>query len=197
MKGALWSTVMNIELDSFPGRVALPGGDGGYVGHNGIKVTGRYNLVHDITFRGPHDFEHSIGFNNLTQNHVISRIKGTDLQLDDHGGAVKQNYFIEVNLGEGTPEKGRPTYRGANRDSVFWNSGDSTDQSYSDQGRLKGAADPSKTSVVVGLRTAEASDTANLEFWHETKVSERLHPQNIYLAQMEKLGKVVIDQQLA
>lgn len=196
MAGALWSTVMNIEFDNFPGRVALGGGDGGYVGHNGIKVTGRFNVVHNVTFRGPNDYEHSIGFNNLTQKNVISRIRGTDLQLDDHGGAVKNNYFTEINLGEGTPEVGRPTYRGANQKSVFWNIGAATDQPYSDQGKLKSAADPKKTSTVVGLRTSEAGDTGNAEFWHKTKVPELLHPQNIYLAQIEKLGKVAIDRQL-
>jgi hypothetical protein len=196
MKGALWSTVMNIEFDNFPGRVAVGGGDGGYVGHNGIKVTGRYNVVHNVIFRGPNDYEHSIGFNNLTQNNVISRIQGTDLQLDDHGGKVNSNTFTEINLGEGTPEVGRPTYRGSNRKSVFWNIGATMDQHYSDQGELKSAADPSKTSVVVGLRTSEPSDTGNEAYWHETKIPELLHPQNIYLAQMEKLGKQVIDQQL-
>jgi hypothetical protein len=189
LKGAVWSTVMDIELDHFPGRVALGGGDGGYVGHNGIKVTGRFNLVHNVTFRGGHDYEHSIGFNNLTQNNVISRIRGTDLQMDDHGGKVKENYFTEINLGEGTPEVGRPTYRGSNRESVWWNIGATTDQPYSDQGELKSAVDPTKTSVVVGVQTSEPSDTSHSDYWHETRTPGLLHPQNIYLAQLEKLGK--------
>lgn len=189
LSGALWATVMNIELDHFPGRVAKGGGDGGYVGHNGIKVTGRFNLVHNVTFRGGHDFEHSIGFNNLTQNNVISRILGTDLQIDDHGGAVKENTFTEINLGEGTPEVGRPTYRGSNKQSVWWNIAATTDQPYSDTGDLKSAVDPKKTSVVVGLQTSEPGDTSHSETWHETVTPALLHPQNIYLAQLKKLGK--------
>jgi hypothetical protein len=196
LKGALWSTVMNIELDHFPGRVAQGGEDGGYVGHNGIKVTGRYNLVHDVVFRGGHDFEHSIGFNNLTKNNVISRIRGTDLQIDDHGGEVKENYFTEINLGEGTPEVGRPTYRGSNRQSVWWNIGATTDQPHSDQGKLKSAVDPTRTSVVVGLQTSEPGDTSASEYWHETVIPALLHPQNIYLAQMEKKGKPLPTPQL-
>lgn len=199
MSGAVWCTVMNIEFDNFPGRVATGvGGDSGYVGHNGVKVTGRYNLVHDINFPGPDEFEHSIGFNNLTQNNVISRIRGTDLQLDDHGGELdtSQNYFTEINLGEGTPEDGRPTYRGNNEQSVFWNIGATTDQTYSDLVNFDSAPDPTKTSVVVGLRTSDVSDIENTGYWHETKVPELLHPQNIYLAQMAtKLGKEFIDEQ--
>jgi hypothetical protein len=187
--GSLWSSILNIEFDNFPGRVSNKGGDGGYVGHNGVKAMGRYNLIHNVNFRGPDEYEHPIAFNNLAQNSVFSRIRGTDLQLDDHGGEVEQNFFTEVNLGEGTGEDGRPTYRGNHRRSVFWNVAATANQSYSN-------VDPTGTSVAVGVRTAQPSDTSSASYWRESLTPELLHPQNIYLAQMAtKLGKQVIDQQ--
>lgn len=191
MNGSVYVSIINIEFDNYPGRVAksAASGDNGYVGHNGIKPTGKFNLVHNVTFRGPDEYEHTIAFNNTSQNTVISRIRGSDLQLDDHGGATESNYFTEINLGEGTPEVGRPTYRGANEYSVWWNIAASTDQTYE-------SPDPTDTSVIVGLRTIEPSVLTETAYWRESKTPELLYPQNIYLAQLEKLGKPMIDSQL-
>lgn len=186
VRSSSFLSIINIEFDNYPDRVVPGGGDLGYAGHNGVKIVSPYNVVHNVLFRGDDEYEHNIGFNSSGQYNVISRITGSDMQMDDHGGNGGHNYFTEIDLGEGTPEAGRPTYRGDNNNSIWWNIKASTTQTYSGSNN---GPDSSNTSTVAGLQTCETTDTSQPNYWHETKNPSLIHPQNMYLAQLESLNK--------
>lgn len=187
VRNSSFISIINIEFDNYPGRVVPGGGDLGYAGHNGIKMTSPRNVVHQVTFLGTDEYEHNIGFNSEAKNNVISRVTGSDMQIDDHGGNTSDNTFTEIDLGEGTPESGRGTYRGDNPNSVWWNVNALTNQLY-------GGPDPNSSSAVVGLNTCEPGDKTQPGYWHETKVPAWLYPQNIYLAQLAELNKPILTQ---
>ncbi|RZN83204.1 MAG: T9SS type A sorting domain-containing protein [Winogradskyella sp.] len=186
IRSSSYISIINVEFDNYPQRVVPGGGDLGYAGHNGIKITSPRNVVHDVEFRGTDEYEHNIGFNSEAKNNVISRVRGADMQIDDHGGSTSDNTFTEIDLGEATPESGRGTYRGNHPDSYWWNIKATTDQTYS-------GPDPDIASVVVGLETCETSVINQSDYWHETKTPSLLFPPNIFLAQLEILGKPLLD----
>lgn len=184
-------TILDIVFDNFEGRI----GDKseGYAGHQGIKINTEYNLVHNVEFRAG-DYEHTISFNNAGRHNVISRLSSPDMQLDDHGGSSGFNLFTEIDLGKGTPEVGRQTYRGAHDFSAFWNIQAERDQPYSEifnerLGSYQGA-DILSRNMVVGLKTSLPDDFTQ-EYWHEKIDPAILQPQNIYIAQLLKNGKAL------
>ncbi len=184
-------TILDIVFDNFDGRV----GDQseGYAGHQGIKINTEYNLVHNVVFQAD-EYEHNISFNNSGRYNVLSRISSPDMQLDDHGGSSGYNLFTEIDLGQGTPEVGRQTYRGSHDYSTFWNVNAVKDQPYKEifnaNKEIYQGADISFHNTVVGLKTS-LPDDFTLEYWHESIAPSVLQPQNIYMAQLVKKGKAL------
>lgn len=182
-------SILDIVFDNFAGRV----GDEseGYAGHQGIKINTAYNLIHNVIFKAD-DYEHTISFNNGGRYNVISRVSSHDMQLDDHGGSTGFNLFTEIDLGEGTPEVGRQTYRGSHDYSTFWNINAVRDQPYkeifNENKDYYQGADIKYINTVVGLKTSLPTVTAE-EYWHEKIDPALLQPQNIYIAQLIKNGK--------
>lgn len=182
-------TILDIVFDNFAGRV----GDEseGYAGHQGIKINSEYNLVHNVAFKAD-DYEHTISFNNGGRYNVLSRISSKDMQLDDHGGNTGYNLFTEIDLGEGTPEVGRQTYRGAHDYSTFWNISAIREQPYreifNERKDIYQGADIKFINTVVGLNTNLPTEITET-YWHENIDPARLQPQNIYLAQLVKNEK--------
>lgn len=182
-------TILDIVFDNFDGRVGSE--SEGYAGHQGIKINSYNNLIHNVQFQGD-DYEHTISFNNGGRNNVISLVSSPDMQLDDHGGNTGYNLFTEIDLGEGTPEVGRQTYRGSHDYSTFWNINAVKDQPYkeifNENKEIYQGADIRYINTVVGLKTSLPTATT-AEYWHEKIDPTLLQPQNIYIAQLLKNEK--------
>jgi len=167
-----WSTnvsVLNVIIDQYIGRGDSEGT--ARDGHMGITVfDGSYHLIDNALLTGKwhHDVNAQGG-----KNCVWSRITGPVLGLDHHAMGAVENLWTDIDIGRGSGWN-----RAASIRETYWN--------------IRGKAQPypsaADRNVIVGGQTSDPTDIGT-DYWHETIVPEELVPQNIYLAQMEKVGK--------
>jgi len=186
---ATHNSVVNVIFDHSIHRPDITGTSAKYrwVGHVGIGLGGSsHNLFHNIEFRGK--FFHDFDIINVPSHNVISNVTGPDLALHHHGQGAKYNLYTNVHAGKGTrvfsiapKDRGRQTWE------THWGV-------FADN-PIDPESIPTTTSrghVFVGIDTTSPTRTTDA-FWYESIDPDRLHPKNIYLAQLAYLGKPLPD----
>jgi len=185
MGGAKRISVLNIIFDHFIGRPDVIGssGNSGWVGHVGIGM-GKANhcLFHNIEFKGRyfHDFD----IINVPNGSVVSNVRGPEsgggtFALHHHGQGARNNLYTNV---RGGPIAGLKDSQ-RQESETHWN--------FDAAGGLDPKTVPYSTKnnhVFVGYN-ADLETKITDTLWFESIDPEELHPQNIYLAQMERVGK--------
>ncbi|BCX48064.1 T9 SSC-terminaltarget domain-containing protein [Haloferula helveola] len=171
-------SIINIFLDSYP----LRGGGGGAIGHMGINLSDtNHCLIHNVETTGLwiHDMVSTGGMKKV----VWSRISGYDLKLDHHSMGGMHDLYTEIDHGKGS----RPF--SSSKLETYWGLSSRRPIPYA---RVKGPEKDPKRNVVVGMRTDDPSETGEEHLW-ETLDPAKLHPRNIYIAQLQKKGKPLPD----
>lgn len=176
-------SVLNIIFDHFIGRPDTIGTSGitRWVGHVGIGFTSRHSLYHNIEFKGRyfHDFD----IINVPSHNVVSSVKGTNMALHHHGQGANHNLYTDVDMGLGTRSLGALTDDRRQKAETHW--GLYGDTLFDPEKFLSAR---NSDHVFVGIH-ADIETQITDTFWYEDIAPEKLHPGNIYLAQMEKAGK--------
>ncbi|WP_158279897.1 Ig-like domain-containing protein [Coraliomargarita sinensis] len=190
--GGQYITVQNIVIDQFIDRnkVAVEQ-EGSRVGHMAMHLNDTDdNLFHNILFTGAwsHGFD-----TKQTHGCVISHVKSPRGAAAYHGQGVRDNLYtdFEVNYYAGSPNSNNPI------NETFWGI-------YSPDGDLgMDPVHPDDTlyaynleldgHIIVGYDVDSLSlpTKSNPDFWYENIDATQLSPLNLYLAQMEEVGKPV------
>lgn len=186
-------SIINVTLDQFAGRksndasYASPYGEGGSNGLEalfGVAPRAMHNsLIHNLNVRG--FVMQPIDLNEVNNNNVFSQIRAKARTVGYHGGSSKYNLYTDLNTFISTPKdhptRASETYWGAG--GVPLEKGDNaiieiTDDAYDSESDL----------VFVGYghnRDTNITDTV----WYEKVDPAQLSPANIYLAQLQHVGK--------
>jgi hypothetical protein len=184
MEGAQRISFLNMVFDHYIARPDIIGtsGNARWAGHIGINMGGAQKcLFHNIEFIGKyfHDFD----IINVPSENVVSNVRGSNMSLHHHGQGANKNLYTNVDVGKGDRSLGGLM--------------DSQNQSTETHWRIYGnqTLDPAtvplntvKNHVFVGYDAGIAT-TITGTLWYEAISPAQLLPQNIYLAQMERLGK--------
>ncbi len=152
----------------------------GWVGHMGINFGGaQYCLFHNIEFKGK--YFHEIDLNNTPMHNVVSNVRGINMQVHHHGMGADYNLYTNIDVGRGDRSLLALADNRGQDQETHWNfRGDTTfDPSVVPENSIK-------NHVFVGFG-AGLPTTITDTFWYENIDPEQLHPQNIYIAQMEKM----------
>jgi len=184
MGGAQRISFLGMIFDHYIARPDIIGTSGKtrWAGHIGINMGGaRRCLFHNIEFTGKyfHDFD----IINVPSENVVSNVRGSNMSLHHHGQGANKNLYTNVDVGKGDRSLGGLM--------------DSQNQSNETHWRIYGdmTLDPAtvpldtlRNHVFVGY-DAGIPTTITGTLWYEAIAPAQLLPQNIYLAQMERLGK--------
>jgi hypothetical protein len=165
-------TLQDLVLDNFINRT-MP--EDPTDGHMGIKVgTGAQRvLVHNVLLTGV--YHHDITPMGA-RFCVFSRIRGPNIELDHHAMGNEGNLFTEIDIGYGNRGYGEAHN---NMDETYWGIKGFR------EGRI---TSPKERNIFVGLNSEEPNDFGE-KHWVETIDPDALQPKNLYLAQLEFLGK--------
>ncbi len=143
------------------------------VGHMPLAVSSSYSLFHNTLLTGK--WEHDIITHQSPQHNVWSNYQGPDVEIDHHSAGSDFGLFTEIYGGIGSTNQ--YDFYGSNE--TYWNVQSDLELSFSD---------PKNRSVIVGIHTQEPTETG-ADFWHENIDPKKLTPANIYLAQLDLVGK--------
>lgn len=180
--GGSHNTVVNIILDSCPGRASGKG----YVGHLGIAMRDtKLNLAHNITIRGR--WHHALCTLGKADDNVWSQVRMENGEIDHHSAGGRRQLYTDIDSGEGwvlfeqdmsvqKPE----TYWNLKSKHKDWAYGTNRDEICTTNLNI----------TIVAMQTSDPSDASfSNDYWYETIDPDDISPQNIYLAQMSKAGK--------
>ncbi|HKL20268.1 MAG TPA: glycosyl hydrolase family 28-related protein, partial [Tichowtungia sp.] len=182
--GATRISVLNLILGQSIERPDFIGSSGivRWVGHVGVGMGNlSKSLMHNIEFKGK--YFHEFDIINVPSYNVISSVKGTDMALHNHGQGANHNLYTEIYAGTGTRIFGALTDTQRVHHETYWNI---------DADNL---IDPASftnctgSNVFVGVHADYATEIRD-DFYYESIDPDVLTPSNIYLAQMEKVGKL-------
>lgn len=156
-------------------------------GHHGLNIYGGYNLFQRFRIEGK--FWHDLSVESANSVHNVFRSgSGTDLCIDHHNHAQRNNLFTNLNAGLGTRlyfSGGKEAPLGICFNETFWNIRSINQLAYCDQKN-----DPrgrSMNNVCVGLKTSLPSVPGNSDGnWFETIDPAVLYPQDLYDAQLKR-----------
>ncbi|MGJ1320381.1 glycosyl hydrolase family 28-related protein [Sphingobacterium spiritivorum] len=177
--------------DAGPVRVAGTKG----VGHHGVNIYGGYNLLQNFEIKGKFDHDLSVESQYSIFN-VFRNGKGTDICIDHHNHAVRNNLFTNLNVGTGTrlyKSGGNDTPAGININETYWNITAINNLSYNYMGYNTSGA-KSKNNVAIGIKTTSGSATPNVDNnWYETINPQSLYPKDLYVSQMKLVKNIVVN----
>ena len=168
----LWGTdtrnisVINAIFDQYIDR-------GSRVGHIPIAVSSSDSLFHNILLTGK--WHHDILTHQAPQGNVWSRFRGPAIEIDHHSAGSDFGLFTEIDTGVGSTNQ----YDFYGDNETYWNIRSDLEVSFSNS---------ENKNVIVGVNTSDKS-TAGENFWHENITPDRLIPSNLYLAQLDLVGK--------
>jgi hypothetical protein len=184
MGGAQRISFLNMVFDHYIGRPDIIGSTGNvrWAGHIGINMgSAKKCLYHNIEFKGKyfHDFD----IINVPSENVVSNVRGVNMSLHHHGQGANKNLYTNVDVGKGDRSLGGLMDSQNQSNETHW-------RIYGDQTLHPATVplDTIKNHVFVGY-DAGIPTTITDTLWYEAVAPAQLHPQNIYLAQMERLGK--------
>lgn len=150
-------------------------------GHHGITLSGQDHLLNDFEFRTR--FMHDITLTRGSAGNVISRGQGPDLCFDHHCYAPHANLFTDLDLGEGSrmfqSGGGAKLGRHSGAYETFWNIRARQPQIWP-----KGWG-PDLMNLV-GVASDGTGETQPAGRWFEAIPPNRLHPANLYSAQLAR-----------
>ena len=152
------------------------------VGHHGIILGGRDNLCTD--FRFGVKFIHDLGVSANHAGNVFENGSGVDLNFDHHKRAPYENLYTNLDVGAGTRlwSSGGGSNLGKNcaARGTFWNIRAAQGLHYP----FMGFGPDSMNLVAVQTTDKEIVEAEGK--WFEVIDNDKLHPQNLYRAQLEK-----------
>jgi hypothetical protein len=161
-------SVLNVIFDQYIDR-----GNRGRVGHMPVAVSCSYSLFHNILITGK--WEHDILTHQSPRHNVWSKHTGPDMEIDHHSADSDYGLFTEIYGGLGSTIQ--YDFYGSNES--YWNVQSEMEVSFSK---------PKNNSVIVGVNTSDPTETGE-NFWHESIDPRQLTPTNLYLAQLDLVGK--------
>jgi hypothetical protein len=152
-----------------------------FYGHHGIYLGGDDNLFTGFDFRMT--FVHDISVSRCSGN-VIAGGRGLDLAFDHHKATPYENLYTDIDAGKGSrlwaSGGGQALGRQCGARGTFWNI----------RAKSPLSAPPNgwgPTSMnLVALFTTQESDTATGGRWFEAIATDRIVPQDIHRAQLER-----------
>ena len=151
-------------------------------GHHGVSLGGGDNLLTNFDLRVR--FIHDITVSGFCSGNVISRGRGNDLSLDHHRHAPNENLFTELDAGAGTRlwkcGGGAALGKHCGARGTFWNIRSARPLSYPP------AAFGPPSMNLVGLETAQPSETNVDGKWFEAIPPAQLQPRNLHAAQLQR-----------
>ena len=151
-------------------------------GHHGVSLGGGDNVCVNFDFRTR--FIHDFTVSGATSGNVVCDGRGMDLSLDHHSRSPYENLFTNLDAGLGTRlwkcGGGAALGRHCGARGTFWNITAEKDMKYPDQN-----FGPESINVV-GLKTKSAGVMEKDGRWFEVISPEKLVPQNLHRAQLEK-----------
>jgi hypothetical protein len=155
-------------------------------GHHGVDG-GVDCLIQNVTFESP--FFHDLSVSGGNVGNVFRRVRGKDVNMDQHRWGPYENLFTDIDLGEGN----RPWLSGGGRNrgkhtaagTTFWNlrSKRVVEMPYEEFGP--------PTLQFVGIRV-RGNATKEDAWWVESIASAKLVPHDLYQAQLERRLKAGI-----
>lgn len=168
-------SVINITMDGFIGRKSIVGSLDipGFLALMGLLPHGsNSNLFHNINVLGA--VMHPVDLNNAPRGNVFSKIRGETRTVSYHGGNSREQLYTDLdNFVAGVGDHPNRTYE------TYWGV---------DHPLPEEAYNSTRNHIFVGYGKdfgKKSTDTV----WYEPAAYEELSPQNLYLAQMEFLGK--------
>lgn len=186
--GAKYISVFNVIMDNTIDRPSLDSflsPNGGATGHMGLDVNFTFHCVfHNIEQRGR--YLHGIDLNDGSGNNVFSQIYGDSIWVQHHGGSSHNNVYTDIDVKKSAPLG--LSFNGGAVSETHWNYRGETTLRF---GPVSGTNWPvmDKDHVYVGFDGGYVT-TSTPDAWYEAIAPDQLNPQNIYLAQMELLGKL-------
>jgi len=169
-------TVRNICFET---RGSKPDRTGAF-GHHGVTLGGTDNLLTHFDFR--QSFIHDITVSGSSGN-VAASGRGLDMSFDHHKRAPFDNLFTDIDIGEGKRMwkcgGGADLGRNCGARGTFWNIRAQKNQKYPN------GFGPWSINLV-GVKSDAPSVTTPKGRWFESIPPEKLRPQNLYQAQLER-----------
>lgn len=155
-------------------------------GHHGVNIYGGHNLLQNFQIHGR--FEHDLSIESeYSVFNVFRQGKGSDLCIDHHNHAQRNNLFTNLDAGEGKRlyySGGISTPRGVSFNETYWNIRADNYMSYCNQ--KDSPETQSANNTAVGIRTQAPSVLEDGKGnWFETIDPEKLYPADLYDAQMK------------
>ncbi len=189
-------TIQNIEFsaDSIRNK-SIPVGlnyDSGRIGHHGINIYGKYNLIQDFNFKGKFAHDLSVESDSAKFN-VFRRGYGVDMNIDHHHHGQRFNLFTNLDMGEGKrpfKSSGATEPQGISVAETYWCLKAARNMNYFTQYDNNVDTAKSRNNVAVGVRTSTASSLPDSKNnWLENINPTLLTPQDLYSAQLSHYKK--------
>lgn len=161
-------SVINVIFDQYIDR-----SNRGRMGHMPLAVSSSYSLFHNVLLTGK--WEHDILTNQSPLHNVWSKYRGPDIEIDHHSAGSDFGLFTEIYGGLGSTNQ--YDFYGSNES--YWNLQSDMEISFSN---------PDNHNVIVGVNTPDPTATG-ASFWHENIEPQSLYPSNLYLSQLDWVGK--------
>ena len=185
-------TADNWKLTS--GARRLASSFGRKIGHHGVNIYGGYNLLQNFELEA--EFHHDLSVESeFSKFNVFRNGKGTNINIDHHNHAPRNNLFTNIDLGLGSrpyESGGAVGPYGISINETYWNITAVKDMPYNYVG-YGTAGIKSKNNVAVGIKTAQSSEMPNVDNnWYETIQPALLYPKDLYIEQMRLVKKIKI-----
>ena len=161
---------------------ARPPDKTGTTGHHGFNFEGEDNIFTNFDFRTR--FIHDITVDHNASGNVSAHGKGLDLSLDHHRRAVNENLYTDLDAGAGTrlwlSSGGDALGKHAGARNTFWNIRAARPQNYP-------PADFGPASInLIAVETKQPSEKNLNGRWFEAIMPDKIVPQDIHAAQLER-----------
>ena len=179
--GGQYITAMNIIFD---GGIRRPQAEGLGVAHIAIRGSGaRFCLFHNMEVK--HKVRHGFDLGGMSDN-VFSQIRGPLVTFDHHSMGAKRNLYTDINIGDC-----QTIGKNSSVADTHWNFyGDGP----MNPKTVMNEKDYPDGHIYVGFNAGLDNMTDNRpEVWYEEIDNKKIHPKNLYLAQLEYFKKPLPD----
>jgi len=158
----------------------------GVVGHHGITLGGRNNVVNGFDFKAT--FFHDLTVSNFVNGNVFANGRGVDLAIDHHKRGPFNNLFTSIDAGRGSrlfySGGGQRLGKYAGTANVYWSIW-AKNQLFPPSVDTFGA----KGSWFVGIKSEVRSrSNSGWQAWERTDFADPMYPADLYKAQRKERG---------